>query len=57
MSRAVNALVNAGVPQSFILGHKLFLPYIIDFPDVFCNIAIYADYTTLYSKLDQVFDL
>ena len=32
--------------------------YINDLPDdVICNIAIYADDTTLYSKCDQVSDL
>ena len=32
--------------------------YINDLPDdVVCNIAIYADDTTLYSKCDQAFDL
>ena len=47
--------VNAGVPQSFILGPTLFLLHINDLPDnVICNIAIYADDTTLYSKCDQV---
>ena len=36
----------------------LFLLYINDFPDdVICNIAIYADDTTLYSKCDQASDL
>ena len=34
------------------------LLYINDFPhDVVCNIAIYADYSTLYSKCDQASDL
>ena len=40
--------VNAGVPQDSILGLTLFLLFINDLPDgVICNIAIYADDTTL----------
>ena len=50
--------VNAGVPQGSILGATIFLLCINDLPeDVTCNIAIYADDTTLYSKCDQASDL
>ena len=50
--------VNAGTPQGFIVGTTYFLLYINDLPDnVICNIAIYADDTTLYSKCDQASSL
>ena len=51
-------LVSAVIPQGYILGPTLFLLYTNDLPDdVICDIAIYADDTTLYSKCDQASDL
>ena len=42
---------HAEAPRVSSLGPKLFLLYISELPeDVICNIAIYADDTTLYSK-------
>ena len=50
--------VNAGFPQGSTLGPTLFLLYINDLPDyVICDIAIYADDTTPYSKCDRASDL
>ena len=49
--------VNARVPQGSILDLTPFL-YINYLPDdVICDIAVYADDDTLYSRCDQVSDL
>ena len=50
--------VNTGVPQGSILGPTPSLLCINELPsDAICDIAIYADDTTLYSKCDQASDL
>ena len=50
--------VSAGLPQGSILGRTFFLLYINDLPDnVNCNIAVYADDTTFYSKYGQASNL
>ena len=50
--------VNVGVSQGSIIGPTLFLLHINDLPnDVICDITIYADDTTLYSKCDRASDL
>ena len=49
---------NAALPQSSILGPTPFLLNINDLPDdVVCDISIYADDTTFYSKWDQASNL
>ena len=40
-----------------IIGPTPFLLYINDLPHVICDIAIYADDTTFYSKCDHASDL
>ena len=51
-------LVNSGIPQGSILNPTIFLLNLNDLSDdAICNIAIYADNTTLYCKWDQASDL
>ena len=53
-----NISVNVGVPQGSILGPTPSLLYINNLPgNVFCDIAIYADDTTLLSKCDKTSDM
>ena len=49
--------VNTEVSQGSILCLTLFLRYINDLLDVICNVATYADDTSLCSKCDQASDL
>ena len=50
--------VDAVVPQGSIIGPTLFLLDINDLlDDVVCNVVVYADNTTLYSKCDQASNL
>ena len=50
--------LHKNIPPGSILGPTLFIPYINELSDnAICDIAIYADDTTLYSKCDQASDL
>ena len=50
--------VNSGVPQDTILGPTFSLLYMNDLSDdAICDIVIYADDTTFYSKCDHASDL
>ena len=42
---------NAGVPQGSILSPTVFLLYMNDLPDVVCDIALYADDSSLLLKV------
>ena len=51
-------LVNVGIPQGSIIGLIIFLIYPNDLPDdAICNIAVYVDAISLYSKCDHASDL
>ena len=50
-------LVNVGALQGSFLGPRFFLLFILLFINVICDIANYADDTTLYCKCDQASDL
>ena len=49
--------VNPWVPQGSLLVFTLLQLYNNDLPNVVCNIAFYADDTTLFSRCNQAFDL
>ena len=57
MGSLENIKLYARFPQGSILVPTLFVLYINDLLDVVCNIGIYADGTTLYSKCGQASDL